>query len=537
MSEEKKQGFLKGAMILSVSTIIVKAVGLLFSFPLANILNPEAYGYYNIAYTIFAVFNAAATAGLPVAVSRMVSSAYSEGRKKQADKIFSVSMIALFVVGLICSVLMFVFSQNLANLVDYPGANYTIKALAPTVFFCAIMSAIRGYFQGRSNMVPTAISQIIEAISKLVIGLGLAIFVVQRYGDGAIAAAAAIAGVSVSAALGSIYLLFYKRVQTNRDKVNESKEYNEDVSSSKSILITLAKFAIPITIGASLLYVLDVIDMSIISTRLQSIVGIGEPEAAELYGYWGATLKIFDLPGAIVIALSTSLLPVLTATYIRKDTEGVKNTTSMAMRFTFLITIPCAVGFIAFSEPLANLFYIRRPDTAAGVDMLLKIIALGVIFNGMLYTTNSVLQSLGRVNVPVINMTIGGIIKIGINFAIVGIPSIGIKGVAISAVISYFVMIVLNLIAVKKYISGIPNVFRMIMPIAFSALVMGAISYIVYLLLCVFISMRIAVLIAIVIAMFVYLVGIIVFKAIRYEDVKMLPKGDKLVRILRMEEE
>lgn len=533
--ENKHQGFLKGAAILSISTVIVKVLGLLFTIPIANTLDKSAYGYFTVAYDVFAVFNAAATAGLPVAVSRMVSGAYAKGQKKQADRIFGVALLAFFILGLVSSLVMFSFSDAIAAAMSYPRASLAIKALAPTVFFCAMMSAMRGYFQGRSNMTPTAISQVIEAVVKLVVGVGLAKLVVDVWqsSDSALAAAAAILGVSISAALGTIYLTIYKRRQTKRDLLDDDKG-DETITRRKSILSSLVKFAVPITIGSCFLYVLNLIDTSIIGTQLQTISGVTEAIASGYNGYWGAAIKIFDLPGAIVIALSTSLLPVLTAAFVRGDERGMNTTAAMSLKFTFLVTVPCAVGFILYGNDIARLFYGGRPETAEGAGQLLTIAAIGVIFNGVLYTTNAIMQSLGHVVAPVVNMAIGGVVKIIMNYFLVGIPEINIYGAAISMVVSYLITMILNLIAVYKWMPNLKNPLASLWRTIAASVVMGAVSYGAFALLNIFAPRRLSVIVAIIVAVAIYVAFVLIFKAVSYEDVKMMPKGERIAALLKL---
>ena len=204
MAGEKKQSFVAGAAILSASTLLVKILGLLFSIPLANVIDDRAMSYFYTAYDIFGVFLVLSTAGLPVAVSRMVGTAYAQGRQKEADRVFSVAFWLFFTIGLLGCLAMFFGAVPIAEFSGNPRADKAVMALAPTMFFISIMSALRGYFQGRSNMVPTAVSQIIEATTKVFIGVGLAAFIISRYQDDAWAAVGAITGVSISAGLGSL---------------------------------------------------------------------------------------------------------------------------------------------------------------------------------------------------------------------------------------------------------------------------------------------------------------------------------------------
>lgn len=534
MAEEKRQSFLKGAAILSISTIIVKAVGLLFSIPLSNRLDSAAMGYFNTAYSVFAVFNALATAGLPVAVSKMISSAYAVGKKKQADRIFTVAFAAFFILGLVFSSAMFVFSDQIANMMNFPGASFSIKALAPTVFFVCIMSAVRGYFQGRSHMVPTAISQIIESVMKVVIGISLAFYVEEMYHDSSLSSAAAIIGVSASAGLGALYLTIYKQYKKKRDIASYDEQ--EQLPARSSIAKSLFSLAIPIAIGSCLLYFLDVIDVGIIGGQLQLYPGINSETASSIYANWGTgTLKIFDLPGAFAIALSTSILPVISNAFTRKDNHTMARMTSAGLRITFLVTIPSAVGFIIFAEPLGQLFYFANPEMANGVKTLLPVAATGVIFNGVLYVSNSILQALGKVNLPVISMTIGGILRIILNYILVAIPEINITGAAISTVVSTMFMMALNFIFLYRFIPQAERPFKMLLPIILSALLMGGASYLVYIGLSQIISVKISVVISIIFAVAIYVVFALITKAVKPQDIRMLPKGDKIVKLLRLD--
>ena len=536
MAEKKRQGFLKGAALLSIATIAVKLVGLVFSVQLANLIGEKAISYYSVAYDIFALFNAAATAGIPVAVSRMVSEAYTMGRKKQADKIFMVALTSFSVLGLLCSVLMFAFAGSLAGMLGFPGAKYSVMALAPTVFFCAFMSAIRGYFQGRSNMMPTAVSQVIEAVSKLAIGLSLAFYVHSAYNDGRLSAAAAIVGVSSSAALGAIFSGFCKLSQNRRDKLGRAANLGEESPDPyKIILKKLVSFAVPITIGACFIHLLNLIDARTVATCLKSIEGFTASDAEALYGTWANTVKIYDLPGAIIIPLSTSVLPVLTAAYTRGSKEGVKSTATSVLRMTFLIAIPCCAGLFVFANPIASNFYYNSPLSIEKVPGLLQGVSLSVIFNGLLYTTNAIIQALGNAKRPVIHMLIGGAVKIALNYILVSVPGLNIMGVAISTVISNLIVAALNLQLIYKLIPKMEGVLKMTLPMAASAAIMGALSYLVYSGISSFASSLIALLAGIITAVVVYFTAVIIFRAVRAEEIRMLPKGDKIAKLLHMD--
>ena len=538
MAQDKKQSFIKGAAILSVSTLVVKLLGLLFSIPLANFIDPEGMSHFYIAYNIFGLFLMLSTAGLPIAVSRMVGTAYSQGCRREADRVFSVAFWLFFFLGLFGCLVMFFGANQIARWYGSPEANYAIMALAPTLFFISIESSLRGYFQGRSNMVPTATSQTIEAVTKVIIGVGLAFYIIGNFDvdPDRWAAVGAIIGVSVSAGLGAIYLLLFKFFQGRRDR---REHWGEEpaLTSRQQMLINLVRFAVPITIGSCFLSLLDTVDGAILLDRLKEGALFTQDQADWWNGTLGHARKFFDLPGAFVVPISTSLLPILSGAIAAKDQRQVDRISSTALRVTLLIGIPSSVGMAVFSQPICQLLLYNQPEVAQGAAPLLSMLSVAIAFSGMLFTTNAILQSFGRATRPVINMAVGGILKIVLSYVLIGIPEVNAMGSAISTVVSYVVMVVLNLIAIRTSLPHMDSIVRTALPLLLSAAVMGGVSYGVYWALTLVISPRLAVLPAIGVAILVYAGCIVVFHGVSYDDVIMLPKGASLARLLHMQPE
>ena len=532
MAEGRKNGFMRGTAILSASTLIVKALGLLFSIPLANFISAEGMSYFYGAYDIFTIFLVLSTAGLPIAVSRMVSTANAMGRRREADQVFSVAFWLFFAIGAAGCLIMLFGSRQISELLGKPGAAGTIVALAPTVFFLSITSALRGYFQGRSNMVPTAASQVIEAVMKVAVGTGLAYYIITYIGSDSMAAVGAIIGVSVSSGLGMIYLVFCKLRQRRKDR--ELPEDGSAVSSRRDMMFSLLRFAVPITLGACFLSVLDFVDSAVLMDRMKTAAGFTQDQADYFSGVLGNARKFFDLPGAFVVPISTSLLPVLSGAIVSGDKPQVRHISSMSMRMTLLIAIPASVGMSIFAEPICMLLLAGRPDVGEGAARLLQVLALAIAFSSTVYTTNAMLQSFGRTTRPVIDMAVGGVVKIALSYALAGIPEINVMGSAVSTVASYLVIVILNLIAVRESLPGMDSVLGMAMPLLFSAAVMGAASYGAYLGLIQFLSPRRALVPAIVIAVIVYALCAVLFRGVSYEDVCMLPKGETIARLLKV---
>ncbi len=534
MGQEKKQNFMVGAVILTASTLLVKILGLLFTIPLANLISTQGMAYFYTAYDIFSVFLMLSTAGLPIAVSRMVGTAYSQGRKKEADRVFFVAFWLFFSIGLLGCLAMFFGADWFAvHVMSVPGAGPAIMALAPTMFFISVMSALRGYFQGRSNMTPTAVSQTIEAVTKVLIGVGLAMYILQKYDSDEWAAVGAVLGVSASAFLGTLYLVLYKLRQSRRDRAAEDQGDPASATGSE-LLSTLLKFAIPITLGSCFLSLLDMADSAVLMNRLQTAAGFSQEAAESLKGLLGHARKFFDLPGAFVVPISTSLLPVLSAAVASKDHQSVDHITSLSLRVTLLISIPSSVGMCLFSQPICQLLLAGNPGAAEGTAPLLSILSVAIAFNCSLLTTNAILQSFGHPTIPVVNMAIGGVVKIALSYVLIGIPGINAMGSAISTAVSYFLIMILNCIAIRRDLPHMESILKTSLPILLSSAVMGAVSYAAYRGLCLFLPARAAVLPAILLAVVVYAFCAVACRAITYDDVVMLPKGETLARLLHV---
>lgn len=537
MPQEKKQNFMVGAAILTVSTLAVKILGLLFSMFLANFIDTESMAYFYTAYDIFSVFLMLSTAGLPIAVSRMVGTAYAQGRKKEADRVFFVAFWLFFGIGLLGCLAMFFGADWISSTVmSTPGAAPAVMALSPTMFFISVMSALRGYFQGRSNMTPTAVSQTIEAVTKVIVGVGLAIYILQRYDSHDWAAVGAIIGVSFSAFLGTLYLALYKLRQNRKDRA--AAQPQDDVSaSSKELFLNLLKFAIPITLGSCFLSFLDMTDSAILMHRLQTAAGFSEVEANFLKGLLGHARKFFDLPGAFVIPISTSLLPVLSGAAASNDQRSVNHISSVSLRVTFLISVPASVGMCLFAEPICALLLPGNPEAAAGTAPLLSLLSVAIAFNCTLYTTNAILQALGHPSIPVVNMAVGGLIKIALSYVLNGIPEINVMGSAISTIVSYFLIMALNFIFIRRFLPTVSGIVLPTVSIVLASGIMGAFSYAAYAVLKLFLPIRAAVLPAIVLAVLVYAAGVVLLHAVNYDDVAMLPKGETIARLLHIRKE
>ncbi len=553
-STPKKNSFFGGAAILTASVIVVKLIGALYKVPLGNILTDAAFADFNTAYDIYSLLIIISTGGLPVALSKMVSEANALGRVNQVKKVFTLALAAFCVLGTISFCIMAFLPQQLADLMQDSHAAYSILALAPAVFFICPMSAMRGYFQGHAQMTPTAVSQVIEALCKLVIGLALASAFKTSFEDEAMAAAGAILGVSVGCLLGAVYMyVCYRRHSRSQPRSNDEPE------DSKAILTTLAALAIPITLSSSVIALTNILDNAILMGRLQDALGLSLDEARTLKGVYNKALTLYNLPASFMVPLTASVIPhVSAALKVKRRRQGAQ-ISETALRTTALLAIPAGVGLFVLGEPIMRLLY-ASTDVELGGWMLSVLGAASIAVCFML-VCNSILQAYQMVTLPMVTTVIGSGLKLGVAYVLIGNPEIGIRGGAISTVVCFWLIALLDLFIIKRTLPRSLSLARVFVKPVAAAAAMGASAWGInglvtkaLLALKIFVTETgellpdgtaamglsrmgnaLAVFGAIGIAVIIYFVLILVTRAISKEDLALIPKGDKIARILRVE--
>lgn len=530
-----KQSFLHGAAVLAAAVIIVKILGALFKIPLVNIIGPAGYGQFTIAYNIYSFLITISTAGLPVALSKMIAEAEAEGRRNQVRRIARIATTTLIVMGIVFSLVMLIYCKQLADRMGSYSAWYAILALSPSVLFVCIMSSYRGYFQGHSNMTPTAVSQVIEALCKLCIGLGLA-WMIMKWDKGVeVAAAGAIVGVTAGSVLGAIYIMIY------RAKHRKSYAYDTNDVPDEATLVfkRFMRLAIPITLSASIMSIVSLIDNALVLNRLQSVLGFSEKEASGLFGDYGSAQTLFNLPVTLITPITASVVPHISDSVIRGNRIQAKRLSETGLRIAALIAFPCGVGLLVLAYPIMDLLYHSQPEVVSVGWPLLSILAPAVIANSVLLVSNAILQSYGYVKIPLISMACGGVVKIILNYVLVGMPALGIMGAPIGTLSCFVLIAVINLVAIIKLIPERPSFSKAFVKPAISAAVMGVGAWAVYSVIIKVVGYSRwvnagATAVAIVIAIIIYAVLIIATGAITREDIQFLPKSEKIAKILRI---
>lgn len=585
----KQNTFFGGAAILAVGIMVVKVIGMFYKIPLLNIIGEQGSADFGNAYNIYAVLLTISTAGLPVAVSKLVSEANATGRQNQVRRVFRLSLALFLTLGVLSFLIMSFGSAQLAGLMNDDQAAPGIRALAPAVICVGCLSAFRGYAQGHGNMTPTAVSQIIEALCKLVVGLGLAYWLVKAGADQSHAAAGAITGVTVGTIVALAYMLLNYLMGRSQEGLSK-----DTPDSNGTIVKNLLMIAVPITISSSMVGIVTVIDSSLVQGQLQrallentdcwalykdfmsfdklesalkawqttlpegtaismsllsdQLAGEGtktaialhdalEDASRTLYGNYNGALNIYNLPTSLMAAITAAVIPAVSGTLARRDRKGAARVAGSALRISALLAFPMGVGLYVLGEPIMALIFPSLTSQLAGP--LLSTLGLATVFVCMMLVCNSILQAYGFVNLPVVIMLAGGVIKIVLNYNVVVLPQVGIYGAPLGNIFCFALCLILDLIVMARVIPGRPKYIPLFAKPAAAAAVMGLGAWAVHGLLAKLLAANrlgnaVATLAAIVVAVAIYGVLVIVLRAITKEDLSLMPKGEKIARILHL---
>ena len=528
-----KKTFLSGVLLLSISTLLVKIIGLIYKMPMLTYLGSEGMGYFNSAYEIYALFCVIATAGLPVALSVLIAEALAHGNYGRVRRVYRASMTVFLWIGVLGTLLMLVFAGQFCRLIKSENAYLCILSIAPTVFFVCVSSALRGYFQGHQRMLPTAISQLLESLGKLIFGLLFARFALQRgYATPTVAAFAGV-GLTLGSAVSTLYLVIEKyRFRTEEGSLSSPKS-TENAEKYREIWKRLAALAVPMTLGASLVSLTKLIDMTMILRRLQAI-GYTETLANEAYGsYTTLALSVYGLLPALVNAVAMPLLPMLTAAIASGERERQAHLIRSSYRLTAIFAIPSALGIAAFAHPILSLLFGHEPGAVAVAAPLLSNLGLSVFLSCMITATNSVLHAYRAVNRPILSMLAGAIVKIVSAYFLIGLPSLGLAGAPISTLLCNATVVLFNLWFSARlcHVERLGEVFWR--PLLSSVLSVGAALGVYLQLSRAVSSMPRALIPSLLTACAVYLVTSCLLGVVRDEDVRLLPFGEGLCRILK----
>jgi len=597
LASEKKQSVLNGAMMLMFAVILVKLIGMVFKIPLSDMLGSVGRGYFNSAYEIYTPIFAISMAGLPVAVSRMVAESVALEKFREARAVFNTSKRVFLIVGIAGTLVLLLATYPYTYFVAGTKSIPAVLCVAPSIFFCCYMSAYRGYYEGLRNMAPTAVSQVIEALGKLLIGLALAKLVISlgegqyesTIGNGVAtvfgqqvaneteansiivpwAAAGAVLGVTVGSIASNLYLIIHHKIKgdgfTRVQLVNSPKaRLGSDIAKE------MVKIAVPMVISSLILNITNLIDTITIQSRLETalttdfnVVVNMHAESIEqavalsrlnlsdleevvkyIWGSYGTALDFRNLVPTITIQLGVSALPALAAAWAVKDKSGIRSTIETVIRIGMLIALPAGIGIAVLAEPILSVIYGtgNSSDAIPLIAPILTAYGFATFIMAISTPTTSMLQAIGRTDIPVKTVVVGAICKIACNFILVGNPDINIYGAVVGTILFYVVIVLCNMISLLK-ISKVSirwsSVF--VKPLICASLC-GLTAYACNSLL-VYIfkpdmsqSMlnmgTVSLIISIGLGGIVYVMSLLLIKGVAKEDVLVLPKGEKIAKTL-----
>lgn len=563
-----EQSFFKSVIILTIGIVLVKIIGFLFKIPLEHIISKAGMGYFSTAYTIYQPVYTLAATGFASALSRLVATNYA---RNEIDEVFKIRVTArrlFFVTGIIGFVLMVIGSYVYINLVD-SFSIYSMLAMSPSIFLCSLMASYRGYYEGTRNMYPTAISQVVEALGKLLFGLSFAI-VIQRiaisqfnsqmgayrtvFGVNCLSeeealfvsyrfsAAGALAGITIGSAVALLYLF----IQDKKDmsvSVCDVKVLKSDYTRiSKEII----RIGFPIALGALVLTLTQLIDTSTIQVRLNSLdldklridyesylvdVNDNSSIANALYGAYSSAITLYNLIPYITQAIGIGALPSVAAAWATNNLIEVRKRINSVVNIVVLIGMPCGLGIFALSEPIMQLLYTE--STSGIASPMLQTLGIMVIFGTLVTPVCNLLQAVGKQTVPLKLMLIGAMIKLLLNYILVGVQEINIKGAPYGSLCCYVFIVLAGLfVLVRETNLKLDYKQTFVKPLVASS-VCAVSAFLIHRLITVFLNIpKIATLVSIVIAVLVYVAMIFATRILKQEDVELLPKSEKIMRIL-----
>ena len=531
----KRQNFIHGAAILTVGVIIMKILGAIYKVPLGNILGDYGYGIFLSTYNVYNIFFTLSTAGLPVALSRMIAEADAHGKTAVKEKTFRTAILTFAVIGVVFSMIMFFGNHWLAfHYLRKPDAALSVRAMSPAILLVCLVSAYRGYCQGNGNMIPTTVDEVLEVLFKVISGLLIAGLLVKTGRGLPEASAGAILGVSIGSVVSLGYMIWYRGKYY---RVPE-EELTDETDSTLRIAANILRIGIPISLGASIMAILSSLDPGICHSRLAA-AGFDEHTAGVLFGVYGKVQTLFNLPAAFMTPLTIAIVPAVAGAMAKGNRAEAARTSEDAMRIASVISMPMGVGLAVLSFPIVNVLYPR--SNAAGPG-LLSIMGIASFFVCIVLMENAILQASGKEKLPMIALISGSVLKILINWVIIAIPAVNIYGAPIGTLFGYLCMALLDYLFIRRALGQNPNLRKAFGKPLLCSAVMGVFAWGVYSLFMRLpflhgkLGLFVAMVLAIAVAVPVYGFAVIRTGGITFDDMKLIPGGAKLARLLHMRE-
>lgn len=504
----KKQSLIKGSLILGIAGILARFLGLFFRWPLIMLIGDEGVGYYQMSYPLYMFFIAIAS-GLPVAMSKMISERNALNDIDGSFQVMKESSYLMITIGAGTTLALFFFAKPIISFLKWDSkAYYSLIGISFAPFIISFTTIFRGFFQGLQNMTPSAISQILEQIGRVIFGVGLAVLLLPKGIE--FSAGGAAFGATAGAVLGGSYLFSKYRKIKKTFKVKKIKTNTE-------VLNTILKIAIPISLGTTVGSIMNLIDSILVPQKLLQ-AGLNNTQTTILYAQLtGKAAVITNIPLTLSMAICTSLIPIIAENYILNKKAELKSKIDAAMKMAAVIALPCTFGLFFLASPILNLIF---PGRAEGADIL-KYLSISIPFIIITQTTTSILQGTGNYIKPVINLFIGCIVKVILTSALVSLPELNIYGAVIASIGAYVTASILNLMTLRIWLKITMNFYEILIKPCFAATIMMIFVLLSYNSIYINIgSNGLSCLISIFLGMIVYIILIIVFKVFEVDEIK-----------------
>lgn len=523
--KKKREGFIYGAIILSLSGVLVKLIGVFFKVPLTNMVGAANMSHFSSAFVVYNLMLSIATSGLPVGISAMVSSSLATGKYRDVKTLMRSVTVIFVSFGCLLTVLGLVFAPNIAVWMNSEDTVYCVRAIVPAILFMSVISVLRGFFQGYNNMTPTAISNIIEALVKLTAGIGLATYFKHIGMPGPVVVSGGIWGITLSTVVSMIYLILRYAFRSKTYRLTIS-EFNRDTLTPRSVLLKrFFAITIPILLSSVTVHLMGMIDSACVIQILKNYDG-GLAEAQRLWGaYSTMSLTIFNLPSYIVISIGVSLVPSISGAFAKKDSPRLKYHFDNALKYSSIISFACAFGLCAVSKATIILFF--GEEDADIASQLLEIISFALVAVGLTNVTGYILQAIGKATLSIISVATGALVKTVTTVTLLCFPTVGIFGAPIATNVAYPVMLIMNFVFINKNLHLLPDikdVFLKPLIAGFGCFVSAKIFTFVFEK---FLPEKIALFPVILLAGVVYFVLILAIKLVTINEIKQVMKKNK----------
>jgi stage V sporulation protein B len=552
MSDKKRaNNFLIQGSILAIASLLVKVIGLVYRIPLQRIIGTEGMGLYQVAFSVYGIALLLSSYSIPLAVSRLVAVRRAKKEHRNSYRIFLCALGIAFITGLIAMFVVFFGAETISNLMGYPDAALSLRVLAPTIFVFAIMGVLRGYFQGKNTMIPTAVSQVLEQLVNAVISIVAAYFLMEHYQSKtnvtAYGAAGSTVGTLSGAVISLLFLIFvfvlYKPMINRQNRKDRSGERESYGTIFKLLLLTMA----PVILSQTVYQISGLIDTSMFGNIMSGkLISFADNEVLlstvgaaytssninRLTGiYSNNYLTLVNVPIAIATAMGAASIASLSADHASGNFDGIRTKVKASIKFNMLIAIPSAVGMGVLASPIMDVVWHDDSRLSANVMMLG---CVSIVFYALSTITTSVLQGMNKMNIPLINSAISLFIHVVLVFCLLKFTNLSIYAMVLGNVTFPMVVCILNWLSVEKHLNYQQEVVKTFIIPTISAAIMGALAGFTYWgLHTLTSSVSVSLVLSVIVAVIIYFIILIFLKGVNEEELFAVPKGHVLVKGLK----